>query len=375
MLIYNVTAIPQKGLLDESKNPIEDSYLIRNINNKKKIINVIPTYMDTKISLKNAYYAGFKIDHFGHFLLEGIARLYNAKNSGIKDIIWISQNGNEKFSSWQLDILKLLKLDNLNHIVISKPTHIESLDINEPGYIISNKFSMQHSNFLSVYSINKSTNRKLWLSRSKVTAGWVNESEIEKILEQNGWEIFVPEDYSIEEQLKKILSSEIVAGVEGSAFHTLILAKNPNCKIIIFSRRAQENINGNKVNDNYTLISSTKDLDQVEYYPEQIHLEGKGLNAKFLVNPAQVLNKLNIDYSHKFDYYKLVKIEHLKQKNIFKPDTINDCIDNIFKCSIYLNNNTKYQKDIIKVLELLVKLRPNGKLITRVLENLRKGKL
>ncbi len=362
----NIIAIPKQGLVyGDTKKAVNDSHLFRNIKNKEVIVTNITSYVEAIETINFGYYAGFKSDHFGHFLLEGLSRLYHINKSNQQDIIWLTCMGSRKFTSWQVEILKLLGLDKLNHIIINKPTLIKKIEIVEPGYIISNLFTKKHNNFLSIYKKNILAKTKLWLSRSNIEGGWINEIEIEKILKKNGWEIFSPEKYSVKEQLEKIMSSEIVAGIEGSAFHILILGLNPKCEIIMFSRGSQ-----GIINDNYTLIANTKNFKQTVYHPEQLYLDGKGLKSQFVVNPNQVLNRLKIKETVKFDYYKILDKEHKKNSSIQKPENLKECIDLLFLCSIYLDKNTKFKDEVLSIMKFLRKLRPDGKMILYTLKRL-----
>ena len=373
MIKKGVILIPEKGVIDLEGYHVEQGSLFRNINGERIVVNNMPTYEKEKRTIEDGYYAAFKNDHYGHFLLESLSRLYRARISPTKNIIWLRMHhARKEFRPWQKEILKLLGLDDFNHIVIDEATRVKKLYLPDPGYIISNTFTDEHCNFLSVYNKKIKKKKKLWLSRSRVDAGWVNEVEIEGILKNNGWEIFVPEEHSVQEQLDTILSAELVAGTEGSAFHALILADNPQCKVIIFSRRASDAVNGGKINDNYTLIASVKKLDQTVYYPNQIHLEGKGLKSKFLVNPKQVLQALNVPYEHQFDYYSFAKREQEKLKESYKIKSMRECIESLYSCGVYLKRHTDYRKEIIPLFELLDQLRPNGKKILSLLNSLRR---
>jgi len=370
----NIILIPGKGVIDRNGNPMEEGSLFRNIEGKHIAVSDTPVYEKEKSTIEEGYYAGFKNDHYGHFLLESLSRLYRARKSPTKNIIWLRiHHARREFRPWQKEILTLLGLDQYNHLVIDEVSRVKKLYLFDPGYIISNTFLNEHSDFLSVYTNKAQRKKKIWLSRSRIDGGWINEVVIESILQNHGWEIFIPEEHSVQEQLDTILSAETVAGTEGSAFHALILADNPQCKIKIFSRRETSVANRGKINDNYTLIASRKNLDQTVYFPHQIHLEGKGLKSKYLVDPKQVLEALDVPYDQQFDYYTFARKEQLKLKEHHKIKSMRECIESLYSCGVYLMRHTEHRKEAVPVFEVLHQLRPKGQKILSLLHSLRKG--
>jgi len=321
MFFQNVLVSPKRGLLSIKNNkPIEQSFHYRG-RGDLKVFNMLPIFNPPVFEIKDAYFAGFKFDHFGHFLLESLSRLYNVKASKTKNIVWVSPTNSIVFKPWQLEIFEILGLNNYNHIVVTEPTVVENIELYDQGYREWDLFNDKHNQFLSVYqSPPIIKNKKLWISRASVNGNWVNEPEIEQELIKNNWQIFHPEKYTVLEQLYQMLSSEIVAGIEGSGFHTLILSNNPKTKIIIFAKRATNYANGNIVNRNYLLISKVKKFNQREIYPEQYYVEEDGLSSRLLSNTQEVLNALNIEsdlvfsFSMLGDYFKKMNSGNLKKE-------------------------------------------------------------
>jgi capsular polysaccharide biosynthesis protein len=72
------------------------------------------------------------------------------------------------------------------------------------------------------------TQKKVWLSRvgQGVSGGGLTEEiEVEHELARRGWLIVRPEELSIDEQVDLLTGASHVAGVEGSALHTLVLLR------------------------------------------------------------------------------------------------------------------------------------------------------
>ena len=80
---------------------------------------------------------------------------------------------------------------------------------------------------------------RVWLSRSRINSDnlvFTNERELETMLAKRGWMIFHPEEHSMKEQLETFASGEVLMGCIGSAFHTLLLMKNPRSRYIVINR-------------------------------------------------------------------------------------------------------------------------------------------
>lgn len=209
------------------------------------------------------------------------------------NVIWISKGNSNSFTQWQKDIFQLLKIDKFNHIIINEPTLISNIEINQQEYMIWDVFTQNHKKFLGLFQTKDGiSGRKLWISREYVEGGWVNEKLIQNVLIENGWEIFHPEKYSIYEQLEMMLTSKVIAGTEGSAFHLLLLAKEVKQTVIIFSRITNNGLKTHKINNNYKLIA------QIEITPNQSLVEGKKEKANSIVNYYDIFKTLELKYNN-----------------------------------------------------------------------------
>ncbi|MDW2323891.1 glycosyltransferase 61 family protein [Vibrio sp. 1159] len=186
--------------------------------------------------------------HYGHFLLESLSRL--SHYNGEKNIIWVGVTNNRK--KFQEKIFNILGLEDVNHIYVTGSVTCERLNVSEREYIIWDKFSKYHYDFLSVNDrVSESFyNENVWLSRSGFDT-YENEFIIETLLLMRGWRILNLEELEFEEQVSIFNSCKKIAGIEGTAFHNMIFSKLAIDDISIFSRRRN-----NPVNGNYRLISS-----------------------------------------------------------------------------------------------------------------------
>lgn len=206
----------------------------------------------------SAVYGGYWFQHFGHFLCESLGRVYH-----------LSKNQNEmivfhtlwpKILSWQEDILGLLSIDLARVRFVTEPTLFTNLRFEEPGFVIGGRAEKAWADSLGVFETSREPERKIWLSRRNQAKGSVsNESELETILSDSGWEILCPEDHSITDQLSILASAKVLAGLEGSAFHSLLLLKRVSGKVVIVKRGSGL---GN-INRNYESIARIRELDQL----------------------------------------------------------------------------------------------------------------
>jgi capsular polysaccharide biosynthesis protein len=231
-------------------------------------------------------FAGWTPSHFGHFLLEGLARIWYLRKWKSAQIVWLARNNRPDYDRSHRALLDVLEIHN-PPIFITEPTLFKLMVVPEPGYRIPNYFSVQHARAMGiVVAPDPAPGKRVWLSRSKLDdrGGFANEAEAEAELERNGWLIYHPQEHPLPAQLDMLKDAEQIAGVEGSAFHTLILIDNPRARVSVFTRR------GEAVSPNMITIARAKQLDQEEINePFEYIDEGEG-RAKSRVRWTDPLN-------------------------------------------------------------------------------------
>lgn len=188
-----------------------------------------------------AIYAGPLYFHFGHFLLESLARVWYASQHPEVPIVWAGAHTWQGYElqPWQLQVLQVLSIKNPTRI-IADPTRFERLHVADVGYRYDDRFHPQHAAFLARYEgPAQVAGHRLWLSRSKAGSrvGDLNAVATERRLAYAGWTVAYPEGLSIRQQLDHLARAEVVAGEEGSAFHSLILLKKVAAKKFHIFRR------------------------------------------------------------------------------------------------------------------------------------------
>ncbi len=243
----------------------------------------------------DAIYAGVLYTHFGHFLLESLARLWAASRYPQARIVWsgsVDHSQPPVLRGYQRDILRHLGLKNETEVVI-EPTRFKTLHVPDPGYRYADWFHPDHAAFLGTYSgPRQESGMKLWLSRRELASGFhvVNSEIWERRLKEAGWTVIVPERLTINEQLDYLCKAEVIAGEEGSAFHLLILLRDvSHKKLQIFRRYGKEHLT-------FHTIGNRRNIHQ-EFHSNrnEVTLARKGREVRRLaVNAAEALNKLQV---------------------------------------------------------------------------------
>lgn len=234
-------------------------------------------------------YGGQLWDHFGHFLLEGLARAWAfADLPG--PILWQRRASHGRLLGWQQAIFDRLGLGGREHRVVDRPIRVARLAVPEPGLVTRRFLHPLQEAALAVHAYRApEPGRRVWLSRSGLPAGLARvegEAAVEVALAADDWTILRPETRSIAEQFAALESAEVIAGFEGSAFHGLLLGRDVRARIVVFGR-------GPRINPNYDLIAQAKGLDQRLVSLDLQHLGGDGRRASHsLSRPAQLLDIL-----------------------------------------------------------------------------------
>lgn len=225
------------------------------------------------------FFAG-SLDHrYGHFLLESLSRMYARSRFPQHRVLWsarsdVAQHG---FQRWQSDLIDLLGIAG-PHVLISEPTKVRELVIVPPGYVIQHEFTEEQQDFLATVPWRPERGVKTWLSRrGQARRSFPLMIEFEKILQSEGWTIVEPELLSLHEQLALYARSERIAGLLGSALHSLILlADCAGLRVDLFV--PQPYSSEGRMNQNYLTIARMKNIAQnVHFIPNTRFIEARNI--------------------------------------------------------------------------------------------------
>lgn len=239
------------GILDAAGGPHLASQLTRRGNRLQ-----IPTPAGSDLAKRTGrwLYGGIWFDHFGHFLLETLARAWHlADNPG--PVVFHRPPDRSgapvatTMSLWQEELVTALLGTPSRIHFLTLPTEFEELVVPEPGCVIDERCTAAQADALA--TIGKrlagapptaANDRKLWLSRSALTRGRVvGEREFETELAAAGFEVIHLEKMPLAAQVRAFDEARLVAGFTGSAFHTTLLASRRRAELIHFARFTAHN--------------------------------------------------------------------------------------------------------------------------------------
>ncbi len=213
-------------------------------------------------------YAGVLDRHFGHFVLESLARLWFARQHPEIPVVWSQESWRRGpdvpgYRPWQAEVLGLLGISN-RPIFVAEATTLEELVIPTPGYVMEEIFHPVHREFLGVLDHAPVYGVKTWFSHANLApgvSGSRSASLLDRRLADAGWRIVHPQELSVAEQVEAIANSERLAGEQGSAFHSVVFLRNvERLTVDIISRDVD--FPAEKRNHNYETIADAKGFKQ-----------------------------------------------------------------------------------------------------------------
>lgn len=186
----------------------------------RQYYNFKPVDEPTVVRAGQVIYLGPPQQGWGHFLTQGLSRLWYALEHPHIPVVWDAP----ELRPYQQDVLRILGLEN-EMLFLKEPTRWESVVFPHPGLCIG-EFALPEfiERIGRVPQAPQVTGKRLFLSRSGLNDGVTDdERRLDGIAEAHGFSVFRPEQHSVAQQLDEISSAEAVLGIEGSALHTPIL--------------------------------------------------------------------------------------------------------------------------------------------------------
>ncbi len=173
---------------------------------------------------EDVVYIGHFDNHFGHFLIESLKRLWIYLDGNCnRRAVYIS----EKDSPY-LEIFEVFGIGRDRLMRVEKPTRFKSVAIPEESHLISSR----HYNIKYLETFNRIRENskgcgydKIYLSRAKFKNNAIyGEEAIENIFKKNGFKIVYPETLSLKEQISLMKDCKHLAGIQGTALHLSLFA-------------------------------------------------------------------------------------------------------------------------------------------------------
>lgn len=268
------------GILDRDGQPVRMAGLER----YKGAILGEPARSDAPVVHRDqeVIFGGYISHHYGHFLLETLSRLWAYKDSTLP-VVWAA---GRSFTPWAQEVLRLIGIPQSRHLILREPTRFARILVPAPGYMIPHTFHHRQMEALATVPC-VAGEAKIYLSRRAFGSKIYHvegEERLEALLLARGWQIIAPETLPIAGQIALFASARVVAGIEGSALHSVVLCKAMKARLIVLRRQTR--------NRNFDTIARTTGIDQVEIAGRIADDPNDGTRAT-LKDPAAVAARLD----------------------------------------------------------------------------------
>lgn len=244
----NATIVPfntngiTAGLYDNEGNMVEFSSQ-RNYNDSTYDVCTSTIVADNYNDKKVIFLGGLR-NHYGHFLIDEISRLWFLVNNNSYDgfkIICYSKNN--KVADWIFALLECLNIPSNRVELITSPTRYNCVIYGELSfkpeeyitYKYYNVFNMISQKFVQENDGIKES--KIYLSRVHIAKNSntreYGEKVLEKVLKKAGYHILYPEEMRITEQLAYYCNCNELVTTVGTLSHNVVFVKRETIVILI----------------------------------------------------------------------------------------------------------------------------------------------
>ncbi|MBQ3475205.1 MAG: glycosyltransferase family 61 protein [Bacilli bacterium] len=299
------------GVLDCDLNYVEQSAQLGynmsdRLNGKYNFNKDTVKYIDETVVYLNHY-----INHWGHFLIDVIGRLWYRKDN-TKYVLTTDLNSEMELKGSFLDFIELSGLKKEDIIIINQPTKFKKIIIPEnsiyPGKYYTKEYINTFKTVIKNCKIKKTNEPKIYLSRQLLNANKeTGEKRIEDFFINNGFKPIHMEKLSLQEQISYIYNAKEIACMSGTLPHNILFSKE-NTKIIILNKTYALNMHQFLINQaskcNCIFIDTHKSILPVLY----------GLGP-FIIKETDQLKKYSEDNNYKYSFNLINKkwrIENIK---------------------------------------------------------------
>lgn len=204
----------------------------------------------SEIRNEKVVYCGYLINHWGHFLIEAVARLWYffQDDQEIDKYVFLGElNGNTSISGNYKEFFDLLGIsDKLE--VINYPVQYREVVVPELSYKRTKYYSNEYKaifdevrNNALLRSSNVSDGEKVFLSRR-----WFAEKTevgvdmLDDFFERNGFYVLYPEKVSLTEMIHYLCKARLCAAESGTLPHNLLFSQDEK-ETVIIERQATPN--------------------------------------------------------------------------------------------------------------------------------------
>lgn len=251
-----------------------------------------PEYRDEKV-----VYCGYMINHWGHFLVEAVNRLWFALESDEpvdKYVFYLKDNEQREIKGNYREFLELIGVWDKCEF-ISHPTTYREVIVPESAFVFLRYSSPQYRRIFDTVAQRIridpqwKTYDKLFFTRSAFAKGNHSDFGVEMLdsfFRNNGYEVVAPEKLSLSQLIYMIRSAKEIATISGTVHHNILFG-NQGQKITIMERLI--------VNIDYQVsVNQVRDLD-VTYVDANFNLTAVSMAGPFCVGYNHILQRFQED--------------------------------------------------------------------------------
>lgn len=172
--------------------------------------------------------------HYGHFILEGLSRLWfclNPENINYK-CVYISGDGEDRFN----DCFKLFGLEEESIIKIRKPTRFRTVIVPEQSIRLHDFYHIKYKETIDKIKggVKPVDIEKVYFSKGKIINNRaVGEASIEEVFLKNGFRTFYPESLNMYEVISILKGCKVFAATSATNLHNSIFMNDDNTFICL----------------------------------------------------------------------------------------------------------------------------------------------
>ena len=238
-MLYLPDEMDEKKILALENFPEErypkDKIIVKNILKK-----VNRNYEEVKTTV--IYGGNIFLNHYGHFLIDGVSRLWYALKEQNYPIIIDLPRGIRNKKTHIDYFYEALNIDSRRFISFLKPVKFKKIIVPERSIELGGSNAYEIHKLIPenvakniVSEMIKPTDQPLYLSRAKLPEDRrliLNERDVEDKLRDKGYAVIYPEELSLVEQIRLINRHNVVIGPGGSALHNILFNLPSNKQLI-----------------------------------------------------------------------------------------------------------------------------------------------
>jgi hypothetical protein len=183
---------------------------------------------------EDVVFLGVLSGHYGHFILEGLSRLWyflNPENVHLK-AVYVSEVSNNKF----INFFSLFGLKDDNIIEVTEPTRFRNVVVPEQSIRLHDFYHIFYKETIERIkeSVESGLSKKVFFSKKLTKSGRsIGDLVIEKVFKKNGYEVFYPEKMNLYETVSVLKGCDDFVAISGTTIHNAIFLNDQKSTICL----------------------------------------------------------------------------------------------------------------------------------------------